>query len=115
VCLALCAGEEVPGWVVNKLDVLPRTMQAADQRAHRYESAVHDLVEAVVLHPRVGETFSGVVVAVDEDDGTRGTLVVSDPAVEAPVASDTSLPLGASVQARLVEADPHGRTVRFEV
>jgi exoribonuclease R len=115
VCVALCAGDDVPDWVLEKLDVLPKAMQAADQRAHQYEGAVHDLVEAVVLRSRIGETFAGVVVAVDEDDGARGTLVVPDPAVEARVTSSTSLPLGAAVQARLVEADPHTRTVRFEV
>ena len=115
VCLALCAGHDVPDWVLAKLDVLPREMQEADHRAHQYENAVLGLVEASVLEHRVGESFPGVVVAVDEDDPHRGDLVVQDPAIEARVTSATDLPLGTDVSARLVEADPHTRTVRFEL
>jgi exoribonuclease R len=115
VCLALCAEEEVPAWVLEKLDVLPKTMQSADHRAHQYENAVLALVEAAVLHPHVGEEFPGVVVQVDEHDPTHGDLVVQSPAIEAQVSSSTDLPLGADVRARLVEADARTRTVRFEV
>jgi exoribonuclease R len=115
VCVALCAGEEVPEWVLEKLDVLPKTMQAADHRAHQYENAVLSLVEAAVLHEHVGEDFPGVVVQVDEDDPRRGDLVVQDPAIECHVSSSTPLPLGTDVRARLVEADVRTRTVRFEL
>ena len=115
VCVALCAGEEVPAWVLERLGGLPRTMQASGQRAHRYERAVLDLVEAEVLAPHVGETFAGVVVQVDEDDPAKGDLVVQQPAVEARVRSSQKLPLGGDVQARLAEAEVRTRTVRFEV
>ncbi len=115
VCVALCAGEDVPTWVLDKLPVLPRTMQSADHRARQYENAVLALVEAAVLHPHVGEEFAGVVVQVDEDDPKRGDLVVQRPATEAPVTSASDLPLGTDVRARLVEADLRTRTVRFEV
>ncbi|HYO38230.1 MAG TPA: RNB domain-containing ribonuclease [Nocardioidaceae bacterium] len=115
VCVALCAGEPVPDWVLGKLPVLPRTMRSADHRAHQYENAVVALVEAAVLAPHVGEEFDGVVVQVDEDDPKHGDLVVQQPATEAPVASARDLPLGADVRARLVEADPRTRTVRFEI
>ena len=90
-------------------------MQASGQRAHRYERAVLDLVEAEVLAPHVGETFAGVVVQVDEDDPAKGDLVVQQPAVEARVRSSQKLPLGGDVQARLAEAEVRTRTVRFEV
>ena len=115
VCVALCAGEEVPAWVLERLGGLPRTMQVSGQRAHRYERAVLDLVEAEVLAPHVGETFAGVVVQVDEDDPAKGDLVVQQPAVEARVRSSQKLPLGGDVQARLAEAEVRTRTVRFEV
>ena len=115
VCVALCAGEEVPAWVLERLGGLPRTMQVSGQRAHRYERAVLDLVEAEVLAPHVGETFAGVVVQVDEDDPAKGDLVVQQPAVEARVRSWQKLPLGGDVQARLAEAEVRTRTVRFEV
>jgi exoribonuclease R len=115
VCVALCAGDEVPAWVLEKLDVLPRTMQSADHRAHQYENAVLALVEAAVLHPHVGEEFTGVVVQVDDGDPRRGDIVVQEPAIEAQVSSGEPLPLGSHVRARLVEADVSTRSVRFEV
>jgi exoribonuclease R len=115
ICLALSAGKDVPSWVRERLDGLPRTMQAADHRAHQYENEVLDLVEAAVLRPHVGETFHGVVVQAEEDDPKRGAVVVQEPAVEAIVTSGQELPVGADVDVRLVEADPHTRTVRFEL
>jgi exoribonuclease R len=115
ICLALSAGKEVPTWVRERLDGLPKTMQAADHRAHQYENAVLDLVEAAVLRPHVGETFHGVVVQAEEDDPARGAVVIQEPAVEATVTSSRELPVGVDVDVRLVEADPHTRTVRFEL
>ena len=49
VCLALCAGEDVPGWVTERLHGLPATLQHSGQRSRRYERAVLDLVEAALL------------------------------------------------------------------
>jgi exoribonuclease R len=115
ICLALCAGTEVPGWVLEKLDVLPKTMQDSGRRAGQYESAVVSLVEASVLRKHVGQMFPGVVVSVDEDEGTRGDVVVQEPAVEGRVTSSQKLPLGTDVQVRLVEADVARRKVRFEL
>jgi exoribonuclease R len=115
VCVALCAGTEVPSWVLDKLDTLPRTLQASAHRAHQYENGVLDLVEAAVLHPHVGETFAGVVVQVQEEDATRGEVVVHEPAVEGRVGSASPLPLGSDVSVRLVEADVSTRSVRFEL
>jgi exoribonuclease R len=113
ICLALCAGEEVPGWVLDRLHDLPSTLQRADQLSHRYEGAIIDLVEAGVLRPRVGERFDGVVVEVDDKDDKRGTITVHDPAVEAPVVAAGALPLGNEVSATLTSADPLKRSVTF--
>ncbi|SEQ97993.1 RNB domain-containing ribonuclease [Microlunatus flavus] len=112
VCLALCAGTPVPGWVRDALPQLPEEMARADQAAHRYERAVVDWVEACLLQPRVGEVFTGTVVEV-EPEKSRGTVVVQDPAVEARV-SGNDLPLGHELQVRLAAADPETGTVRFE-
>jgi exoribonuclease R len=114
-CVAICAGAEVPGWARERLSSLPETMQDSGRRAHAYEHAVLDLVEASVLHGRVGERFDGVVVDVDGDGQDRGVVVVRDPAVEAPVGTDRAdgLPLGEEVSVTLAEADPATRTVRF--
>lgn len=115
VCLALCAGTEVPGWVRERLPELPGILQASGQRAGRYQRAVVDLVEAGVLAPRVGEVFAGVVVDVDDDDPRKGDVTVDAVAVEARVTASSDLPLGTDVRVRLVAADVATRQVAFEL
>ncbi|MDQ4052292.1 MAG: RNB domain-containing ribonuclease [Actinomycetota bacterium] len=115
VCVALCAGREVPAWVLAALPELPKTMQRSGQRAKSYERAVLDLVEAGVLADRVGEAFDAVVVSVDEKDPTRGTVVVKEPGVEAPVVGGSELPLGTDVTVRLATADVSTRKVEFRL
>ena len=88
-------------------------MPRSGQRPNRYERAVLDLVEAGVLHDRVGETFAGVVVDVDEKDDKRGNITIQDPAIEARVTGSGPLPLGNEVTVMLAEADVGSRTVSF--
>jgi exoribonuclease R len=113
VCLALCAGTEVPEWVRAVLPGLPKTMQSSNSRAHTYEAAVLDLVEAGVLSERVGEVFDGVVVDVDDKDERRGVVAIHDPGVEARVVAAVPLPLGTDVRVRLAVADVERRKVEF--
>jgi exoribonuclease R len=113
ICVALCAGTEVPDWVLSRLHDVPGVMKDAGRRAAQYEAAVLDLVEAGILHERVGETFEGVVVDVDDHDETRGTLTVQEPAVEARVTSSHAVPLGTEVQVTLTQADLASRSVVF--
>ncbi|MFN8194080.1 MAG: RNB domain-containing ribonuclease [Nocardioidaceae bacterium] len=113
VCVALCAGQEVPEWTLGMLPVLPEVMRESTQRANRYERAIVDLVETGVLRQRVGETFDAVVVDVDESNDKRGDVTVQEPAVEAAVRSDRPLPLGTDVRVRLVKADLTTRKVEF--
>jgi exoribonuclease R len=112
-CVALCAGQPVPAWVLSALPTLPATMQAADQRASRFERAVLDLVEAATLAPRVGDTFDGTIVELQRGDPRQGVVTLRDPAIEAPVSGAAPLPLGDAVRVRLVEADPARRLTRF--
>jgi exoribonuclease R len=113
ICVALCAGEEVPDWVLDKLPELPDTLRQSSQRANHYQNAVLDLVEAAVLEDRVGDTFDGVVVEVDGRDGRKGEVSILDPAVEAPVTGSSELPLGTDVRVKLVEANVDSRHVAF--
>ena len=115
ICVALCAGTDVPGWVLDRLHDLPDLMRDGGRRAAQYESAVLNLVEAGVLQHQVGETFEGVVTDVEEKDETRGTVIVQQPAVEARVTSTGPLPLGTDVDVRLTQADLPSRTVVFEL
>jgi exoribonuclease R len=113
ICVALCAGEEVPDWVHAALPELAQEMQTSSQQANTYGRMVLDLVEAGLLQHRVGESFEAVVVDVNEREPTRGILTLADPAVEAPVVSATELPLGTDVRARLTTADVARRKVEF--
>ncbi len=116
VAVALCADAEVPAWVRSRLRDLPKVMEDSDRRAHQYERAVINLVEAGVLSGHQGRTFTGVIVDVDHDQPTTGSVVLQEPAVEAAVSSaGTALPLGEEVRVRLVEADLRSRQVRFDL
>jgi len=115
ICVALCAGTDVPSWVLAALPVIPDVMKDAGRRAAQYEAMVLDLVEAGILHQRVGETFEGVVTDVDQKDDTRGRITIQDPAVEARVTSSAALPLGTEAEVRLTQADVDSRSVVFQV
>jgi exoribonuclease R len=106
-CLAACAGTAPPGWVRQGLAALPDAMAKGDHRAHAVERGVVDLVEAVLLQDRVGETFDAVVV--DE-----GLIQLRDPAVRAKLAGGSPEP-GSEVTVLLDRADPAARTVEFSV
>ncbi|MCW2756327.1 MAG: ribonuclease [Nocardioidaceae bacterium] len=113
VCVALCAGEEVPQWVRTALPDLPQLMRDGDSRAHAYENAVLDLVEAEILAGSVGETFPAVVLESDKDHPSEGKIQIADPAVEAKVTSQQPVPVGEAVTVTLTTADPATRKVAF--
>ncbi len=113
VCVALCAGDEVPQWVLDRLGDLPDIMRDSGRKSHAYENAVLNLVEAATLQPRIGERFEAVVTEVEHDDERSGTVMVRDPAVEASVSSQSPLPVGEDVAVTLAEADPATRKVHF--
>jgi exoribonuclease R len=115
VCVALCADQPVPDWVRQGLAALPEEMRASARRSSSYEHAVVNLVEAGVLAKRVGETFAGVLVEVDEKTGTHGSVTIQEPAVEAAVVGAQPLPLGTDVTVTLASADVATRTVAFEL
>lgn len=115
VCVALCAGTEVPDWVVSAMGELPDTMTTSGRRANQYENAVVNLCEAELLHDRVGQSFPAVVVDLDEKDQLKGDITIQDPAIEATVTGSEPLPLGEQVQVELVQADPRSRSVEFRL
>ncbi len=69
-------------------------MRDSGRKSHAYENAVLNLVEALTLRSRVGERFEGVVLEVEHDDEREGTVMVREPAVEAPVTGDVAPPGG---------------------
>jgi exoribonuclease R len=115
VCVALCAGTDVPSWVVEAMHELPDTMTESGRRANRYENAIVDLCEAELLHDRVGQRFTAVVVDLDEKSRKKGDITIQDPAIEAQVTSTSDLPLGEEVTVELATADPRTRKVEFRL
>ncbi len=112
-CVAICAGKPVPDWVAEALPDLPAVMDEADRRAKKYERGTIDLVEAMVLAPHLGQTFTGTVLEVDTEDD-YGVLQLPDPAVEAKVKGG-DLVLGQQIPATLVAADLLAGKVEFRV
>jgi exoribonuclease R len=109
VCLALAAGSAPDAALRAALPELPELMAASDRRTRTVERAVVDATEAELLRGRVGEVFPAVVV---DAEGTRGTVVLPEPAIRARCGGD--LTPGTRIRARLVEADVARRSVRFE-
>lgn len=112
LCAALSAGEAAPDWVLATLDELPALMAESDRRAKRFERAVVDLVEALVLQGREGKTFAGTIIELDERRPERGMVSIPRLAVEAPVSGD-GLELGAEQILRLKQADVETGKVLF--
>jgi exoribonuclease R len=107
ICVAACAGDPIPDWVRAGLPALPDAMAAASRRAGSVERGVVDLVEAVLLRGREGESFDAVVV---DDD----LVQLRDPAVRGRI--ERGCPdLGSAVTVRLDRADVAARTVEFSV
>jgi exoribonuclease R len=113
ICAALCASTEVPSWVLDGMDEVPEVMRDSGRKSHAYENAVVNLVEALTLRSRVGESFEGVVLSVEHDDERQGTVMIREPAVEAQLTSASPLPVGEDVTVTLAEADLAARKVRF--
>ena len=111
IALALGRGETPPQWAVEALPRLPEAMKESRRRAGELERRTVDFVEAVVLAPRVGETFEAVVIEAGEKSGT---VQLKDPAVVAQCACPR-LELGSEVRIRLVEAETDRGRLRFEV
>jgi exoribonuclease R len=85
---------------------LPAAMTAGTRRANAVERGIVDLVEAVLLAGREGETFDAVVI---DDD----LIQLREPAVRARM--EGAPDPGSEVRVRLEQAAPATRTVRFVV
>ncbi|MQS34283.1 RNB domain-containing ribonuclease [Streptomyces katsurahamanus] len=113
LCVAACAGQGVPEWVLGALDGLPGEMAEGARRANAVERESVDIVEAALLRGRVGEVFDGFVVEVGEREPRVGTVHLEDPAVVGRVEGDTPLPLGERLRVRLTRADPGTAKILF--
>ena len=96
-----------PDWVRAGLAACPTRWRSGDHRARAVERGVVDLVEAVLLQGREGETFDAVVI----DDAL---VQLRDPAVRGRIGKDAPEP-GSEINVRLDRADPVARAVEFSV
>ena len=105
---ALCAyeGRPVTDFVRAALPRLPEVMSDTGRVAGAAERGSIDLAEAVLLQGRVGEVFDAA--ALDES-----SIALDEPPVRARCAGD--LRPGTRLRARLTDADPVKRHVKFEV
>ncbi|MEU2394217.1 RNB domain-containing ribonuclease [Streptomyces sp. NPDC007369] len=106
LCVAACAGQAPPDWVLTALYGLPCDM--ARGKGSRADRRSVDLAEAAVLKNRVGEFFDAAVINTDKEAGRprEGMLHLADPAVLGRATSRADLRLGESVRAELKRADP---------
>ena len=109
---ALAAHQEIaaPQWVLDGLPRLPEEMAAGGRAAGAVERGVIDLVEALLLAPRVGERFPALVI--DRMGKNAVEVQLADPPVRAPCDEPAPAP-GKEARVQLVTADPQTRKVRF--
>ena len=110
--LAVLAGQRPPEWVLDSLPELPRLLGRARNREGSLDRAVFDLVEAALLTGRDGESFHGLVTAVDDSKG-RVRVQLTNPAVVA--YANGSAGLGDEVLVRLTMVNIVKRQVHFEL
>ena len=120
VCVALCAGTDVPEWARRELPKLPAVMDASNRRGSAVDRECVDLVETTLLRDRLGEEFDAVVIDLNEridwDHNGKpdvGVVQLAAPAVRARC-DGHDLPLGQEIRVRLAEADPETRRILFE-
>jgi exoribonuclease R len=108
--LAAHQGVAPPQWVLDGVPRLPEEMAAGGRAAGAVERACVDLVEALLLAPRVGERFPALVI----DRMGKGAVEIqlADPPVRGPCDEPAPEP-GEQVTAQLVTADPQRRAIRF--
>lgn len=107
--LAIYAGKDVPQPTLDALPALPEVMASTTASEGGASSAAVNLVEALLLEPRVGEVFDAFTVSVQKE---RSSIVIPDLAVEAAV-NGVELPLAEPVQVRLDAVDVLARRVVF--
>ena len=107
----LHAGRRPDAAVLATLAALPAIMERSDKIASKVDGAALDLVEAVALAGRQGETFSAVVMDTDKNSAR---IQLSDPPVRTRMRTG-DLVAGDEITVRLDSADPATRTVKFSL
>lgn len=110
VCLALCAGTEVPRWAREGLTDARSSLLRSNTLANKVEQACVDLTEATILAPQKGQTFDSAVLR-GAEKRRAAEVFVTDPPILA--RCEGNPPEGQRAKLMLREADPGTRTVLF--
>lgn len=110
VCLAICAGTDVPEWVQADGEEAVASMRRSSQLASQVDKACLQLTEATVLEPWVGTNFSAVVLSSNAERETARLLVNEPPVIGQCVGAPEP---GSETSVSLVTAEPEERAVRF--
>ncbi|PIF02147.1 MAG: ribonuclease II [Propionibacterium sp.] len=103
VCYACVNGLEVPPWVKQALPKLPDEMSASTTKAKRFEKALVDLTEVLLLKDRLGEQFLAVVTNYNSKYDF-GEIQLTEPAVEARARGIAAKDLGQEIKVELKSA-----------
>ena len=116
ICVALCAGTEVPDWVIAAMTELPDTMTELEPpRPPVRERHRRPLRGRAAARRGWGRPSAPSSSTSTRRTKTKGDITIQDPAIEATVSGDTDLPLGEQVTVELVAADPKTRKVSFKL
>jgi len=111
ICESLSSGADVPTWVRQALTSLPAIMVDSDRRASAVDRACTDAAEAAAMASRVGQTFAGSVV--DLNDGGMPVVQLFDPAIVAQAAGHARA--GDEVRVTVTGVDVGAGTMSLQV
>ncbi|MBI8989362.1 RNB domain-containing ribonuclease [Corynebacterium meridianum] len=109
-CLAIHNGTAVPEWAEDGAADVLETMHRTAPLAGSVDRACLNLVEATVLEPWVGETFSAVVLATSESSDSARIFIAEPPVVARCAGAPEQ---GTRVTVRLDGVDTAKREVSF--
>ena len=115
ICVALCAGTDVPDWVLARLPRAPRGDEGRRPSCRPVRSRwCSTWSRPACSTTRVGETLRGRRDRRRRQGRRPGARSpIQEPAVEARVTSTHAVPLGTEVEVRLTQADVASRSVVF--
>lgn len=101
VCLAICAGDEVPAWARESLPTIAESMRASGRTAAAADRDAIDAVEAWTMADRRDDTFEAIVLRAEDDSAE---IMILQPPVEADC-TGSGLVEGATISVRVAHVD----------
>jgi exoribonuclease R len=112
LAVTLTAGANASADDLTKLAGLPDVMEKAESITSHMDHGVIDLVEAVTLRDRVGESFDATVV---DNDRRSLKIQLDTPPVRATIGGESPHQPGDVIRVKLISADPTTGKIDFTV